>query len=602
MAGFGADPFLGVTRSATGRAWRSRLDGEGEMRAVAIHQRHGVSVALARVLAGRGVGTDAAPGYLSPSLRQDMPDPSALMDMDAAAARLADAAEAGEPVAIFGDYDVDGAASAALLSEALSFLGCPTRIYIPDRLFEGYGPNPAAIDRLVEGGARLVVTVDCGVSSFPALERARERGADVVVIDHHQVESTLPPAVAIVNPNRPDDLSGLGYLSAVGVTFLVVAALVRELRRRGRFANGRSAPDLLRLLDLVALGTVCDMVPLVGLNRAFAQKGLLAIRQGLRPGLAALALTARLKGPCEAYHLGFLIGPRINAGGRIGDAALGARLLSSADHGEVEAIAARLDRLNRERQGIEAAAVAEALDGASIGPDDERPALVLSHRDGWHPGVVGLVAARLKERFDRPAFAIAFSPGAATGTGSGRSIPGVDLSAAVRAALEAGLLVKGGGHAMAAGLTVARDRLPDLAAFLEDRLAADIGRARMARARAIDGLLTATAATADLVEDLERAGPFGSGNPDPLFAFPAHRIAYAEVVGSGHVRARLMADAGAPLKAIAFGAADGPLGRALLAARGRPIHALGTLAIDSWGGTRRPQLRIVDVAEAAGRL
>jgi len=594
-------PFLEVMRSAGGRFWRARLDPAREAVAASIAQRLGAPDLLARVLAGRQVEPAAAEAFLAPSLRADMPDPSTLIDMDRAAARLADAVLGGEAMAVFGDYDVDGATSAALLFHVLAGLGRPPRIYIPDRIFEGYGPNPDAVDRLAEEGAGLIVTVDCGSTSFEALERARGRGVDVVVIDHHQLGAELPPAAAIVNPNRQDDASGLGHLAAVGVTFLAAVALLRELRRRSFFA-GRDEPDLLALLDLVALGTVCDMVPLTGLNRAFVVKGLAAMRHSPRPGLAALAAAARLKAPPDVGHLGFLLGPRINAGGRIGEASLGARLLTTGDGAEAERIAALLERLNGERQAIEADAVAEAVVQAEceLSGGAGRVVLVVAG-DGWHPGVVGLVAARLKERFGRPAVAVAFEPGAAEGTGSARSVPGVDIGGAVRAAVAAGLVERGGGHAMAAGLTVRRDGLAALRAFLHERLGGAVAAACSDSALLLDGAATAAGATLDLIAALERAGPFGAGHPAPVFAFPAHRVAYAEPVGGEHVRIALSAGTGSRLKAVAFRAASAPLGRLLVAARGRPLHLAGTLEVDHWGGSPRPCLRIVDAAEPADR-
>ena len=590
--------FLDVAESVTGRAWRSRLDLRGEAVATAMAQRGIAAESVARVLAGRGVEVDGAASFLAPSLKESVPDPSSLADMDFAAARLADAVAAGESVAIFGDYDVDGATSAALLHGVMAALGPAPRIYIPDRIFEGYGPNPEAIDNLADGGATLIVCVDCGSTSFEALERARDRNVDVLVIDHHQVGTALPPALAIVNPNRQDDLSGQGHLAAVGVTFLTAIAVLRELRRRG-FSG--AFPDLLRFLDLAALGTVCDMVPLTGLNRAYVAKGLVALRHTARPGLRALMAAARLNSAPDCGDLGFLLGPRINAGGRIGEATLGARLLTTDDPVEAERIAQLLDRLNGERQAIEFAAVAEATAEAEaeIGIGDGPP-LLLASREGWHPGVVGLVAARLKERFCRPAFAIAWSDD--IGTGSGRSIPGVDIGAAVRAALEAGLILKGGGHAMAGGITLRRANLGALRAFLEARLAPDIRAADAGRTLHIDSALTERGATRLFVEELERAGPFGSGNPAPVFAFPSHRIVFADRAGNGHVRISMSSDGGGRLKAIAFRCADSPLGQALLASRGKPLHVAGTLCLDHWGGSARPQLRILDVAEPAGRL
>lgn len=585
--------FLGVSKSITGRAWTPRLDAVGERTATAIAQQGLASDILSRVLAGRDVSTATAAAYLSPSLRHDLPDPSTLVDMDAAAARLAKAVREAEPVAIFGDYDVDGATSAALLHDVLSALGCPVRIYIPDRIFEGYGPNPAAIDALIDGGARLIVCVDCGSTSDEALERARSRGVDVVVIDHHQVGSSLPPAVAVVNPNRQDDLSGQGHLAAVGVTFLVAVALLRELRSGGHRVDG---VELLPLLDLVALGTVCDVVPLVGVNRAFVAKGLLALRRGDRPGLRALAGVARLTAPPNCGNLGFLLGPRINAGGRIGDAALGARLLTTRDHDEARQLAATLDRLNEERRAIEAEAVSEALAEAEAEmAGGEGPAVLVTSADRWHPGVVGLVASRLKERYCRPAFAIAFGENG-LGTGSGRSVAGVDLGRAVRAAVAEGILVKGGGHAMAAGISIDRDRLGELRPFLETALGKAVRLAAADRHLAIDGALSAASANTDLIEDLERAGPYGTGNPTPVFAFPAHRLSYVEGVGRDHLRVGLSSGSGPALRAMAFRAADMPLGRALVESRGRVLHVAGTLSVDHYNGNARPSLRIIDAA------
>ena len=590
--------FLGVERSLTGRAWTARLGARGEAVATGMAQRGIASEALARVLAGRGVTLDSVAAYLAPSLRQDLPDPSTLTDMDKAVARLADAVAAHESIAIFGDYDVDGATSAALLHGALTALGCPIRIYIPDRIFEGYGPNPAAIEDLIDGGARLIVCVDCGSSSFDALERARQRGVDVIVLDHHQIGTAMPPALAIVNPNRPDDVSGLGQLAAVGVCFLTAVALLRELRSR-RFPG--ELPDLLRFLDFAALGTVCDMVAMTGLNRAFVVKGLVALRHSERPGIQALFKAARLNSPPDCGHLGFLLGPRINAGGRIGRATLGAELLTATDPAEAERLAEQLNALNQERQAIEAAAVAEAVAEAEaeIGMGEGPPVLVAS-REGWHPGVVGLIAARLRERFGRPAFAISWN-GGGVGTGSGRSIPGVDIGAAVRGGVEAGVLVKGGGHAMAAGITVEREKLGALRAFLETRLQSEVHNAESEEILEIDGALSAGGATVETIEEIERAGPFGNGNPAAVFAFPAHRVSFADRVGNGHVRITLASADGATLKALAFRAADRPLGRALIEARGKVLHVAGTLSLDHWGGSARPQLRIVDAAEAEGR-
>jgi single-stranded-DNA-specific exonuclease len=518
--------------------------------------------------------------------------------MAPAAARIADAVVRGEEIAIFGDYDVDGATSAATLARFLRHAGRDPFIHIPDRLFEGYGPNLEAVRALAERGATLLITVDCGVTSPEPLAEAKRLGLDVVVIDHHQVSEQLPPALAVVDPNRQDDLSNLGHLAAAGLAFIVVVAVNRALRQRGFWTAARSEPDLLGLLDLVALGTVADVVPLTGLNRAFVAKGLLAMRRRESVGLTALMDVARLSGPPVPWHLGFLLGPRINAGGRIGRADLGVRLLLEEDSASAAAIAAELDRLNRERQVIEQATVAEAEAEAMAALGiEEKGAVIVTAAAGWHPGVVGLVAARLKERFRRPAFAIALGPGD-VGTGSGRSISGVDLGVAVRHAVERGLLIKGGGHAMAAGVTLKQDALAAFRAYLEESLAPAVEAARRDEGLLIDGALTAAAATPELFAAIERAGPYGSGNPEAVFALPSHTIVYADEVGQSHVRLRLRAGDGTQLAAIAFRAAGQNLGNAILDNRGRPVHAAGALALDRWQGEERLQLRLIDIAPA----
>ena len=587
--------FLSITHSALGQPWHDRLDEAGAARALAMTQQNGLPDLLARVLAGRGVGPADVAGWLEPTLRALMPDPDTMQGMQAAVARLAAAIARRECVGIFGDYDVDGAASAALLAEFLQGCGCLCHIHIPDRIFEGYGPNTDAIAGLRDKGARLLVTVDCGTTSADAIAFAATLGLDTLVLDHHQAPELLPPALAIVNPNRQDDISGLGNLCAAGVVYMTLVALRRALRETAFWDAARPEPDLTQALDLVALATVADVVPLRGLNRAFVTRGLAVLRARARPGLAALLDIAGAGGPPRPYHLGFLIGPRINAGGRIGDAALGARLLLTRDAGEAARIAGELDRLNRDRQVVEIATVeaAEAEALLALGME-EKGVVVVVAGEGWHPGVVGLVAARLKERFQRPAIAIALN--GASGTGSGRSIPGVDLGRAVRAALDAGILTKGGGHAMAAGLTLKTARLGDLRAFLDNHLAAGVTAARGAAGLAIDAALTAAGATPELLAELERAGPFGSGNPEPVFAFPNHRIVNASEVGNGHLRIEARAGDGARLNAIAFRAVGGPLGQALLQARGESLHLAGTLSADNWGGRARVQLRLLDAA------
>jgi len=588
--------FLGVDQSLTGRAWRDRLDERGSARALTIAQRYGLDELLARVLAGRNVDPDQVDSFLDPTIRQLMPDPNTLTDMDAACVRIADAIVRGESIAIFGDYDVDGATASTLLCRYLRQCGLDPIVHIPDRIFEGYGPNKEAIHSFAERGVKLLITVDCGVTSLEPLGEAKKLGLDTVVIDHHQADEELPIAAAVVDPNRVDDLSGLGHLAAVGLVFLTLVAVTRELRRRSFWNGARSEPDLLSLLHLVALGTVADVVPLHGLNRAFVAKGLIALRRREHPGMTALMDVARLNGPPEPWHLGFLLGPRINAGGRIGRADLGVRLLLEEDPTEAARLASELDRLNRERQQIEqstlAQAEAEAL--AALGLE-EKGSVVVTAAPGWHPGIVGLVAARLKERYGRPAFAIALEPGG-IGTGSGRSIAGVDLGRTVRLALQEGLLLKGGGHAMAAGVTLKKDTLALFRAFLEDKLAEPVEAARRDSALLIDGAVAAGGFNFSLADLMMRAGPFGAGNPEPVLALPAHTLAYAEPRGDNHIRARFRSGDGKFVNAIAFRAMGQALGKALLDNRDRAVHAAGQIAVDRWQGEERVQMRLVDLA------
>jgi single-stranded-DNA-specific exonuclease len=588
--------FLGVEKSVLDNRWVSRLDQAGQNRALAMSQMHGLPDLIARVLAGRGVTVDEAVEFLDPTIRSLMPDPYKLTDCEKAAKRLAAAIRDGEPVAIFGDYDVDGAASSALMYRFLTHFGVKAHIYIPDRIFEGYGPNPTAINQLIDNGASLIVTVDCGSTSHEALAAAADRNIDVVVIDHHQVTHELPPCHSLVNPNREDDLSGLGHLCAAGVVFMVLVATLRLLREAGD--KRILAIDLLQWLDIVALATVCDVVPLKGLNRAYVVKGLVAARHQSNAGLAALFRKAGLAGPVTPYHFGFLIGPRINAGGRIGDAALGSRLLTLDDAVEAEAIAQRLDELNRERQAMEAImlqeAEAEAL--AEYG-DGEGASVIVTAHEKWHPGIVGLIAARLKERFKRPAFAIAFDP-SGRGTGSGRSINGFDMGRMVRAAVDEGLLVKGGGHAMAAGLTVERGKLGLLRAFFIEKAQKTVSALVANETLKIDGAIAASGATIELIDRLETAGPYGSGHSQPVFAIPAHRVRDSRLVGERHVKVTLEAMDGARLDGIAFRAAETPLGNLLLNSRGANLHVAGSLGAEHYQGSRRIQLRISDGAPA----
>ena len=590
-----AAAFLGVTESAGGRRWVAR---ECDDRlALALAQRLGVPEVLGRVLAARGVGLGDAEGYLSPRVRDLLPDPSSLKDMDTAAARLAHAVQADEGIAIFGDYDVDGATSAALLQRFLRAAGREARVYVPDRLREGYGPNAPALRKLAEEGARVVVTVDCGTLAHEALAAAKAAGLEVIVVDHHTAGPELPVAAAVVNPNRLDEDGSAGTLAAVGVAFLLAVAVNRTLRAAGWWSAARPEPDLLRLLDLVALGTVCDVVPLAGLNRALVAQGLKVMAGRANTGLAALADVAGVQEAPGAYHLGYVLGPRVNAGGRVGRAGLGARLLATEDAAEAHALALELDGYNVERRAIEAGVLAEAL--AQVEAAGDPGALVFAVGEGWHPGVIGIVASRLKELWRRPAAVVAVD--GAVAKGSGRSVKGVDLGAAVIAARQAGLLVDGGGHRMAAGFTAETAKLDGLRAFLQARIGPDAARAPGLHELPVDGAVSVAAANVELLELVERAGPFGAGNPEPRFAVIRAHVVKADVVGTGHVRVILGGgDGGGRLKGIAFGAADGPVGALLLGARGTPVHVAGHLRADNWQGRTGAQFVIDDAAFAVG--
>ncbi|MEM9277895.1 MAG: single-stranded-DNA-specific exonuclease RecJ [Pseudomonadota bacterium] len=588
------DAFLNVQSSVTGQRWVQRLSQQDQNTALAIAQTLDIPELIGRVMAGRGVALEEAGSFMSPAVKDLMPDPDVLTDMKTVTARISKAIQNTETVAIFGDYDVDGACSSALMFRFLAAHGLEPRIYIPDRIFEGYGPNPDAIRELVNGGATLIITVDCGATSFEALEEAAGLGVDVVVLDHHQMGAELPKCVGLVNPNRQDDLSGLGHLCAAGVVFMTLVSVARELRNSGYYSDERKPADILAWLDLVALATVCDVVPLEGLNRAFVVKGLQVMGSQRNAGLKALMRVGRLDGPPRTYHLGFVLGPRINAGGRIGDAALGARLLTTEDEHLAREIAEQLEMLNQERQKAEARMLEEAIAEADAEVSKgEGPAVLVTASDQWHPGIVGLLASRLKDRFKRPAFAVSFD-GLGKGSGSGRSVHGVDLGAAVRAAVDEGLLEKGGGHAMAAGLTVSKDKLGDLRAFFETRLSETVDAVRSNQQLKIDGALTARSATLDLIELLEKAGPYGQGHPQPVFAFPAHHIRYAKVVGADHVSFTASAGDGSQLRGIAFRSSETELGKLLLNSNGQPVHLVGTLNADFWQGSRRVQLRVLD--------
>lgn len=577
-----------MARSATGRRWTWRL-GDARIGA-ALAQAAGVSELTGRLLAARGIGPESIADFLAPSIRALMPDPSLMADMDRAAGRIAEAVVRRERVAVFGDYDVDGACATALLCHWLAALGATVEPYIPDRAAEGYGPSAAALSALADRGAGLIICADCGTAAEPAIATLGGR-ADVVVLDHHAVDTLPPSALAVVNPNRPDDASGLGGLCAAGVALMAAVATNRALRRAGRPPAGQAA-DLLGLLDLVALATVCDVMPLNGLNRAFVAQGLKVMAEAPRPGLAALAELAALRQPPDAWTLGFVFGPRINAGGRIAQADLGVRLLLAGEVGPARELAARLDQVNRERRGIEAGMLEAAVARAEAQMDQGRAVLLVAG-EGWHPGIVGIIAGRLRERFNRPAFALAIEGGQAKG--SGRGVPGLDLGAAVIAARQAGLLERAGGHAAAAGFALPAEGVPALHVFLEQRLCLAAGLPRAADLL-LDGMLSVDAATPGFAAEVARLAPFGSLHPEPVFALPRARIARAERMGAeqSHVRLFLSGEAGGRLKGVAFRCADTALGGLLLGSAGRAVHLAGHLRVETWGGVERTSLHVLD--------
>lgn len=584
--------FLGVSNSLRDKPWRPRL--QDDRLALTLSQRLGVPEIVGRVLAGRNVTLEEADDFLAPSLRKLMPDPSTIADMDTAARRLADACIGGEKVAVFGDYDVDGATSSALLARFARALGLDVEIYIPDREKEGYGPNAPALESLHAGGATLVITVDCGTLSFGPLERAREIGLDVIVVDHHQAPEILPPTTALINPNRLDDTSGLGALAAVGVAFYLCVATQRVLRDDGWFEEeGREAPNLMDWLDIVALGTVCDVVPLKGLNRAFVTQGLKVMARRSNPGITALADVARMDETPGVYHAGFLIGPRINAGGRVGRSDLGARILSTEDTVEAAGIAYELDRLNTERRDIEAEVLGQAeLAAERLLAQRDRAALVVDG-DGWHPGVIGIVASRIKEKFSRPVFIIARTDDGKA-KGSGRSITGVDIGSVTAKAMAQGLLINGGGHKMAAGLTMEAGNIEAFRQMFEESLASEVEAARRQGGLGIDGALSLKGASRELAETVLTAGPFGAGHSEPVFVLPDVSVVRADIVGDAHIRVILGGSDGARLKAIAFRVVDSALGEALLRSEGRTLHLAGKLKLDNWRGAKGVQFQIED--------
>ncbi|WP_237215257.1 single-stranded-DNA-specific exonuclease RecJ [Falsiroseomonas oryziterrae] len=583
------DTVLGVARSATGRRWIWR---QGEARTgLGISQRLGLSEIVGRLLAARGVGIEEAPHFLEPTLRALLPDPSCLKDMDAAASRLADAAQRGESVAVFGDYDVDGACAGALMVRLLRELGCRVAHYVPDRIEEGYGPNPKAISALCDRGATLIVTVDCGIAAPDALAVAHNR-ADVVILDHHKAEGALPRVRAAVNPNRLDCDSGLRHLCAAAVAFLAAVATLRELRRRGHFAQAPE-PDLKLYLDLVALATVCDVMPLTGVNRALVAQGLKVMARRGRAGIAALLDVAQAKDAPSAHTLGFLLGPRINASGRIAESDLGLRLLVEDDPVEARAMAEKLDAVNKRRQEVEADVLSAAFEAAQLQADRGHPVILVTG-EGWHPGVVGIVAGRIKEKFNRPACVAGLAGGLAKG--SGRSVAGCDLGAAIIAARQSGLLETGGGHPMAAGFSFRAERDGEVHAFLDERLA-HAAVLPSAADLPVEGTLAVPAATVAMAQEVARLAPFGAGNEEPVFVLPRARVVRADRVGKEGNTVRAFLDGeggGARLKAICFRAKDGPLAQALLG--GGHLHLAGHLRAETWNDSVSAGFHVVDAA------
>jgi len=591
-----APPALfGVERSIGGKRWRLRDADDSAAREIA--RLTGCPDAVARMLAARGVAPAEAARFLDPRLKHVFPDPSSFQDMDRAAELIWDALDAGRKIAVFADYDVDGATSAAQLLRWMRALGHDGLHYVPDRVAEGYGPNTQAFKRLKAQGAELIITVDCGAAAVEPLQAAAGLGLSVVVVDHHLMSEAAPPADALVNPNRPDDRSGCGHLAAAGVSFVLLAALNREGRRRGRLTP-ETEPDLLSFLEFAALGTVCDVVSLTGLNRALVAQGLKRLSVSDNPGLRALRAVSGAEGQSSPYEAGFLLGPRINAGGRIGQADLGVRLLSTDDAEEAMRLAEALDGYNAERKAIEAAALEDALARVERDAADAGEPVLIAAGEGWHPGIVGIVAGRMKDRYNRPSIVIGLDPETGLGKGSGRSCSGVDLGTAISAAREAGLLLAGGGHAMAGGLTIEAGKIDAFRTFMRERLAQQWSDADEARTLTLDGVLSPGAVTFDLWRALQQAGPFGMGHAEPRFGFDGLRKTFAKRVGRDHVRASFQSADGTSLGVIAFRCADGPMGEALLAGGEGPWRLAGRIKGEDGRFGRKADLQLEDLAPA----
>ncbi len=602
MSAENGEAFLGVSQSASNARWQAAdkqlNDTDLDRFAAGLRETYpDMPLPIARILAAKGMSHDQVDPFIDPKLRDLLPNPSRFKDMDKAAARLADAVEAGQAIGVFGDYDVDGASAAALMVNIMRELGVHVDVHIPDRFKEGYGPNLAALTALQERGADLLVTVDCGITAHGPLESVADTGMDVIVIDHHIAGPELPRAHSVINPNRLDEDGEYGALCAGGVVFIVLVALIRELRGRDFFTEGKAVPDLMAQLDIVALATVCDVVPLIGLNRAFVAQGLKIMAKRQNIGIAKLADIAGLNRAPNAHSLGFLLGPRINAGGRIGASGIGVALLSSVNADEASGLAVRLDEMNKERREIEMDIRTKAIDAAAQAPDDN---VIIVGEAGWHEGVIGIVAGRLRERFGKPACVIAFDEHG-IGKGSGRSIPGFRLGSAIIAAHQQGILLGGGGHDMAAGFSIEQSRLDEFRAFLTARLAADLKGDIPQLVHKVSALISTAGTKPEIAEWLDKLGPFGSGNPEPRFVLPDCKIQYAKLVGAdgAHLSCRLDDGSGGTLNAIAFQAGGTDLGNFLLGAKdGQLVHVMGRVRRDGFRGGNAMQLEIEDAAPA----
>lgn len=583
------ETVLDVEESARGRRWVFRSHSEEQ---VSEYQKeHDLDLLTARLLAGRNVDLDHVQDFLEPTLKNLMPDPSSLKDMDLAVTTILDAMDSGKRIAVFADYDVDGATSASQLLRWAKHLGHDFGLYVPDRIKEGYGPSEKAFEILKEQGFDLVITVDCGAAALSALISAQDLGLDIVVVDHHLMDSNIPPCRALINPNRPDDKSGLGFLAAAGVTFMLLAGLNRELRRRGR----KDLPDILGLLGLTALGTICDVVPLTQLNRAIVRQGLKVLTGTYNPGITALADVSKIQKPFTTYHAGFVLGPRINAGGRIGEARMGAELLSTEDTQKAYHHAAELDRVNAERKKLQAQILFEADEAATKNMVEDR--VVVTAMEGWHAGIIGIVAGRLKDQLNLPVIVIGIDDDG-IGKGSGRSLKGVNLGGGISAAKDAGLLISGGGHAMAGGLTIEREKISEFESFIQDYLSEDVKKARQEIAMKVDCLIRPTAIGRELVNQIEMVGPFGASNPEPVFVMDRLNVAYAERLRGGHVRCAFSDREGTRLNAICFNAEENGLSDILLSGHGQAVHVAGRIKQDNWNGRTRIDFHIVDLAFA----